>query len=111
MYMLVRALNICSVLYVSLGSKVSPSIFRFRVTGLCAWVVLLLLFTHSLVCGGGESDHPTFGPPARLSLHLASSSITPAASVHKSRGNNVVSMWGAVEEMMCVECVDVTEGA
>ena len=27
--------------------------------------------------------------------------------VHKSRGDNV----GAVEEMMCVMCVDATEGA
>ena len=38
---------------------------------------------------------------------LASSAVTPAGSVHKSRGDNV----GAVEEMMCVVCVDVTEGA
>ena len=46
----------------------------------------------------GESDHPTFGPPASLSLHLASSSITPAGSVHNSMGDNV----GAVEEVVCV---------
>ena len=38
---------------------------------------------------------------------LASSAVTSAGSVHKSRGDNV----GAVEEMMCVVCVDVTEGA
>ena len=56
--------------------------------------------------GGGGSDHHAFGPPARLSLHLASRSITTAGSVHKSRGDNV----GAVEEMMCVVCVDITEG-
>ena len=60
---------------------------------------MLLLSTHYLdPCLWGESYHPTFGPPASLSLYLASSSITPAGSVHKSRGDNV----GAVEEMMCV---------
>ena len=37
--------------------------------------------------GGGESDLPS------LSVHLASSAVTPAGSVHKSRGNNVVCMW------------------
>ena len=60
--------------------------------------MLLLLSTHSLdPCLWGESYHPAFGPPASVSLHLASSSITPAGSVHKSK-------------MMCVVCVDVKEG-
>ena len=45
----------------------------------------------TLICGW-ESDHPAFSPPASLSLHLASSSITPAGSVHNSRGDNVVRM-------------------
>ena len=64
--------------------------------------------THSLdPCLWGESDHPAVGPPASISLHLASSSITPAGSVHKSRGDNV----GAVEEMVCVMCLGVAEGA
>ena len=40
-----------------------------------------------------ESDHPAFGPPASISLSLASSSITPAGSVHTSRGDSVVRMW------------------
>ena len=54
----------------------------------------LLLSTHSIdPCLWGESNHPAFGPPASLSLHLASSSITPAGSIHKSRGGNVVLMW------------------
>ena len=48
---------------------------------------------HCLCGGGGESDHPAFGPPASISLHLASGSITPAGSVHKSRGDSVVRMW------------------
>ena len=36
-------------------------------------------------CLWGESDHPAFGPPA-------SSSITPAGAVHKSRGVVVVRL-------------------
>ena len=32
-------------------------------------------------------------PPASFSVHLASSAVTPAGSVHKSRGDNVVRMW------------------
>ena len=47
----------------------------------------------TLVCGGGKSDHTVLGPPASLSLHLASCYITPAGSVHKSRGASVVRMW------------------
>ena len=38
----------------------------------------------------GESNNPAFGPRASLSLHLPSSSSTPAGSVHKSRGDSVV---------------------
>ena len=56
--------------------------------------------------GGGESDVPTCGPSVSFSVHLASSAVTPVGSVHKSRGDNV----GAVEEMMCVVCVDVRGG-
>ena len=41
----------------------------------------------------GESDVPACGPPASFSVHLASSAVTPAGSVHKSRGDNVVRMW------------------
>ena len=59
------------------------------------------------LASGGESDVPACGLPASFSVHLASSAVTPAGSVHKSRGAYV----GAVEEMMCVVCVDVTEGA
>ena len=55
----------------------------------------LVLSTHSLdPFLWGESDHPAFGPPTSISLHLASNSITPAGSVHKSRGDSVVHMWG-----------------
>ena len=57
----------------------------------------------TLVCGG-ESDHPAFGPPDSLSLHLTSSTITPAGSVHKSRGDIVVRMWVQLKRW-CVSCV------
>ena len=42
---------------------------------------------------GGVSDDPACVPPASFSVHLASSAVTPAGSVHKSRGDNVVRMW------------------
>ena len=55
---------------------------------------MLLLSTHSLdPCLWGESVLPDVRTPTSLSLHLTSSSITPAGSVHKSRGDNVVHMW------------------
>ena len=64
--------------------------------------------THSLdPCLLGESDHPAFGPPTSMSLHLASNYITPAGSVYKSRGDSGAYM-GEVEEIVCV---GVTEGA
>ena len=57
-------------------------------------VGFVVVSTHSLdSCLWGVSNHPAFGPPASLSLLLASSSITPAGSVHKSRGDSVVRMW------------------
>ena len=65
--------------------------------------------THSLdPCLWGESDHPAFGPPASISLHLASNSITPAGSVHKSRGDSVVRMWVQLK-IWYVSCVWVLQ--
>ena len=59
--------------------------------------MFLLLSTHSIdPCLWGECDHPAFGPPASLSLNLASRFITPAGFVHKSRGENVVLCGGGV---------------
>ena len=49
--------------------------------------------TPMALASGGESDVPACGPPASFSVHLASSAVTPAGSVHKSRGDNVVRMW------------------
>ena len=92
--------------------------------------IVVVVSTHSLDhCLWGESDHPTFGPPASISLHLASNSITPSGSVHKSRGDSVVRMWVQLKRWcvscvcrvcvvcvscvcrVCVVCVGVTEGA
>ena len=51
----------------------------------------------------GESDHLAFGPPASISLHLVSNSITPVGSVHKSRGDVQCGAYvSAVEEMVCM---------
>ena len=59
------------------------------------------------LASGGGSDLPACGPPTSFSVHLSSSAVNLAGSVHNSRGDNV----GAVEEMMCVMCVSVAEGA
>ena len=40
-----------------------------------------------------ESDLPACGPPASFSVHLASSTFTPAEALHKSRGDTVVLKW------------------
>ena len=63
------------------GGIISPTLF----------IVVLLLST--LASGGGESDLPACDPPASFSVHPASSAVTPAGSVHKSRGDNVERMW------------------
>ena len=49
--------------------------------------------TPMTLASGGKSDVPACGPPASFSVHLASGAVTPAGSVHKSRGDNVVRMW------------------
>ena len=79
---------VCSTNQTVSVSSVEPGKSRYS-RGCCLPTPL------TLVCGGGgeESDHRAFGPPASLSIHLASSSITPAGSVHKSRDDNVVHMW------------------
>ena len=66
--------------------------------------MLCCLPTPITLASGGS---PMFPLVVHQPASLASSAVTPAGSVHKSRGDNV----GAVEEMMCVVCVDVTEGA
>ena len=72
-------------------------------------MLVVVVSTHSLdPCLWGESDHPAFGPPASLSFHLASSSITPAGSVPKSRGDCVVRMWVKLKRW-CVSCLWVLQ--
>ena len=39
-----------------------------------------------LTLASGEYDLHACGPPARFSIHLASSAVNPAGYVHKSRG-------------------------
>ena len=53
---------------------------------------------------GGVRCSRACGPPASFSVHLASSAVTPAGSVHKSRGDNVVRMWVQLKRW-CVSCV------
>ena len=60
-----------------------------------------LLAPLTFVSGGGGSDDPTCGPPASLSLHLASSSIT-SGSANKSSGDNVEHMWVQLKRWSCV---------
>ena len=52
----------------------------------------------------GESDVPACGPPSSFSVHLASSAVTPAGSVHKSWDDNVVRMCVQLKRL-CVSCV------
>ena len=56
----------------------------------------------------GETDVPACGPPDSFSVHLRSSAVITAESVHKSRGQCGAYV-GAVEEMMGVVYVSVTE--
>ena len=58
--------------------------------------------------GGEWSEVIVCGQPVNFSVHLPSSAVTPAESVHKSRGDRAAYV-GAVEEIMCVMCV--IEGA
>ena len=58
----------------------------------------------TLASGGGESDVTACSPPASFSVHLASSAGTPAGSVHKSKGDNVVRMWVQLKRR-CVSCM------
>ena len=62
---------------------------------------MLLLSTHSHdPCEWGrEFDVPASGLPASFSVHLVSSAVTPAESVH-----NVVRMWEQLKRL-CVSCV------
>ena len=56
----------------------------------------------TLASGGvGVSDVPACGPPDSFS---GSSAVTPAGSVHKSRGDNVVRMWMQLKRCRVCGC-------
>ena len=57
---------------------------------------MFLLSTPLTLSRGGESDLPACGRPANFIVYLANSAVTPAGSVHKSRGDNMVCMWVSV---------------
>ena len=64
---------------------------------------VVVVSTHSIdPCLWGESEHPAY-----LSIWPASS-ITPAGSVHKSRGDSVVRMWVQLKRW-CVSCMWVLQ--
>ena len=76
--------------------------FRTRVSWVCLVCLVLCKEEGSCCCSclptpmtlaSGVSNVPTCGPPASFYVHLASSAVTPAGSVHKSKGDNVVRMW------------------
>ena len=58
----------------------------------------------------GESDISACGPSASFSIHLTSSAVTPAGSVHKFSGDKGVRMWVQLKRW-CVVYVSVTEMA
>ena len=61
--------------------------------------LLCCLPTPMTLVVGGSTMFPLV---ASFSVHLASSAVTPAGSVHKSRGDNVVRMW--VQFDVCRVC-------
>ena len=65
---------------------------KYNGVGVQLWVCMLLLYTNSHDHASGESDFAVCGPPVRFSVHMTSSPVTPAGSVHKSRGYHVVRM-------------------
>ena len=71
----------------------------------------MLLSTHSLdpCCGGSPIIPLLVHQPA----YLASSFITPVGSVHKSRGDSVVRIWGLWVQLKrwCVSCAFVLQGS
>ena len=63
------------------------------------------------LASGGSPMFTLVVPPASFSVHLASSAVTSAGVCPQIQGRQCDAYVGAVEEMMCVVCVDVTEGA
>ena len=64
----------------------------------------------TLASGGSPMFPLVIHQPASPS-HLASSAVTPGGVCPQIQGQQCGAYVVAVEEMMCVVCVDVTEGA
>ena len=60
------------------------------------------------LASGGESDVPASGSPDSFSVYPASSELTPAGPVHKSRGDSVVRIWVQLKRWW-VPCVWVLQ--
>ena len=60
----------------------------------------------TLASGGGS---PMFPLVVHQQTSLAISAVTPAGSVHKSKGDNVVRMWLQLKRL-CVSCVMLQRG-
>ena len=60
---------------------------------------------------GGESDVPACGPPGQLPRPSGQQCIHSGGVCPQIQGRQCGAYVGAVEDMMCVVCVDVTEGA
>ena len=58
----------------------------------------------TLASGGGGSDLLVCVPPGSFTVHVASSAVTLAGSVNKSRDDNVVRVWVKLKRL-CVSCV------
>ena len=84
------------------SSLFSVCLLVTKCPGLCCCCIP----TPMTLASGGGADVPACGPPASFSVHMASSAVTPAGSVHQSRGDNVVHMWEELKRW----CVSVTEG-
>ena len=84
--------------YKSIGHTIDSKSLVWILMGKSRFLALINIENWALHCclptpmTLGESDVPACGPPASWSVHLASSAVTPAGSVHKSRGDNVVCM-------------------
>ena len=77
---------------VSISFKVCPALIWLHIFTGCDFCCCLPT-PLTLTSVGGGSNLPTYSPPASFSVRLANSTVTPAGSVHKSRGDNVVCMW------------------
>ena len=56
-------------------------------------ICVVVVYPHALLVGGSPIFPIVIHRELSFSVHLPSSSVTPAGSVHKSRGDNVVRMW------------------